>query len=128
MTKRIFFLIFILMLSFNAFADTRLKGCIGQYQVTIVIDESTYNGYYYYDSRPNTKFKLKCVRQKNTFNNYCGNFTDDVVIQEYSPKGVNTGTFRGSISGSVGRGLSFEGTFTNNTTKKKFSFSAFGKW
>lgn len=128
MAKRIFFLIFILMLSFNAFAETRLKGSIGQYQVTIVIDESTYNGYYYYNSRPNTKFKLKCVRKKNTFNNYSGNYSDDVVIQEYSPKGVNTGTFRGSISGAVGRGLSFGGTFTNNTTKKKFSFSAFGKW
>lgn len=127
MTKRIFLLIFILMLSYNAFAETRIKGSIGPYQVTIVID-GTYNGYYYYDSRPNTKFKLKCVRIKNTFNNYSGNFTDDVVIQEYSPKGVNTGTFRGSISGAVGRGLSFGGTFTNNTTKKKFSFSAFGKW
>ena len=71
-------------------------------------------GYYYYNDRPQTKFTLKMIENEPNPKGF-----NKVVLNEYSPKGNHTGTFKGIIEG---RGDGFYGTFTNGQGKK-FEFN-----
>ena len=87
-------------------------GHIGPYEVTMFIDtdytkEGDEVGYYYYNDRPNTHFKL--VMREYTALNAQGTML--LVLEERSPKGKHTGTFRGN---KENRGGGYEGTFTNS--------------
>jgi len=82
------------------------KGDIGSYPITMCLDEdNSFNGFYYYDKRPETRFTLKCVSNESTPDG-----DNDVVLEETSPKGKHTGTFKGRIRM---HGSSFGGKFTN---------------
>lgn len=88
-----------------------LSGKIGQYPITMFIytnggDDNF--GYYYYNSRPDSKFTLKCV-QNNPHNGY-----NDLVLEEYTENGKNTGIFKGRLKGQGG---GFIGKFTNSKNK-----------
>lgn len=91
-------------------------GHIGPYEVTMFIDtdytkEGDEVGYYYYNDRPNTHFKL--VMREYTALNAQGTML--LVLDERSPKGKRTGTFRGN---KENRGGGYEGTFTNSKGQK----------
>ena len=93
-----------------------LTGCIGQYPITMQIDlengnEGQYIGYYYYNSRPNNKFRLKLVKMEAI--NLSGSMK--VVLKEFTPAGKNTGTFNGQYEC---RGSYYAGTFTNSHGQK----------
>ena len=102
----------------TAKAQSKYTGKIGEYDITMFIKLSSHDGdsigYYYYDSRPKTLFKL--VQTDMEAINIHGSM--HVVLDEYTPKGNHTGTFDGQLEC---RGSSFEGTFTNSKGKK-FSF------
>jgi hypothetical protein len=111
MTARIFITsIFALMsMAVNAQSNYSVyKGKIDKYNITMYLSRENYEwqGYYVYDDRPNKKFTLKCVSDEPDPRGY-----NNVVLKEYSPKGNNTGTFKGKIEG---RGDGFYGTFTNS--------------
>ncbi len=94
-------------------------GHVGPYQITMFIDtdftkEGDEVGYYYYDDRPSVHFRL-VMRELRALNAYG---TMHLVLDEYSPKGKRTGTFRGQ---KENRGGSYDGTFTNSQGKK-FNF------
>lgn len=73
----------------------------------IDVEEGDSCGYYYYNSRPQTKFTLKVK-------SYAGG--DRLIeLSEYTPKGTNSGTFEGNF-GKYGSTL--KGTFTNNQGEK----------
>ena len=45
-------------MSASVYAETTVyEGTIGQYKIHMVVDEN-FNGYYYYDHRPDSRFKL----------------------------------------------------------------------
>ena len=98
---------------------TKYAGHIGPYAITLflsdVVEENKQCGYYYYNSRPNSLFKLVLKRYDVT--NIRG--TMKMVIYEYTPKGKHSGTFNGQLEG---RGDTYSGTFTNSKgTRYKFS-------
>ena len=97
---------------------TMYTGQIGPYPITLYIDLSAsvneYCGYYYYNSRPNSKFTL-IIKKLETINLH-GSMK--VVLYEYTSKGNHTGTFNGQLEG---RGDGFSGMFTNSKgTKFRF--------
>lgn len=89
-----------------------LSGKIGTYPITMFIytNEGDDNyGYYYYNSRPESRFTLKCVKNDPHPDGY-----NDIVLEEYTESGKNTGIFKGRLNG---RGGGFTGTFTNSKGK-----------
>lgn len=92
------------------------EGKIGPYAVTFFrnpadIGEGNEVGYYYYNERPNSRFRLILV--KNVAINAKGSM--HVVLKEYTAKGNHTGTFDGQYEC---RGGGYVGTFTNSKGKK----------
>lgn len=63
-------------------------------------------GYYFHKDSPDKKHSLKLMK----YEPFDDNGTMHVVLDEYSPKGNNTGNFSGNLK--QGRGL-YYGTFTN---------------
>ena len=91
-------------------------GTIGEYPVVLCFNKGKQDGFYFYKSRPENKFTLKCVSK-----------TDDddyaiIEVKEYLPDGNSTGTFKGKYR----KGSSFTGTFTNSEDKT-FGFSMYWK-
>lgn len=93
----------------------KYTGKIGQYEITMFVNFSMYDsdsiGYYYYNNRPNTKFKL--IQTEMVAINAHGSM--HVVLKEYTPKGAHSGTFDGQMEC---RGGGFQGKFTNSKGKK----------
>ena len=94
----------------------KFTGKIGSYAITLFMSQDDLSegatvGYYYYDERPKTHFKL--VLKEYEVINTKGSM--HFVLKEYTPKGNHTGTFDGQLEG---RGGSFEGTFTNRKGEK----------
>lgn len=93
----------------------KFTGKIGEFDVTLYADFSNASegdsiGYYYYNDRPKTKFKLVLVECEDldiALRRY--------VIKEYTPKGNNTGKFVGRHSTKWD---SFSGKFTNSRGKE----------
>lgn len=78
----------------------RLSGTIGEYGITMVLN-SKLEGYYYYDSRPKTHFKIR-ISTKRACRGEEGidvhlHSCKHIVWQEYTPKGVNSGEFEGAF-------------------------------
>jgi hypothetical protein len=91
-------------------------GKIGPYDITFFrnpadMGEGDEVGYYYYNERPNSIFKLILV--ENTAINAKGSM--HVVLKEYTANGNHTGTFDGQYES---RGGGYEGTFTNSKGDK----------
>lgn len=91
-------------------------GTIGDYPITLCFYKGKQDGFYFYKSRPENKFTLKCV------SNVPANGERAIEVKEYLPDGKNTGTFKGKYS----KGSSFSGTFTNSENKT-FEFSMYSK-
>ena len=93
-----------------------LYGKIGPHQVVMRLDLDHFSigevvGYYYYKKRPKNRFTLvvhdyEAINAKGSMN---------VVLYEYTSKGVHSGTFNGQYEC---RGDYYEGTFTNSKGKK----------
>ena len=97
--------------------EESLEGHIGPYTITMNLDdlddavEGDYAGYYYYNDRPQSKFRLRIA--KFVAINAKGSM--DLVLKEYSPQGAHTGTFNGQYEC---RGDYYAGTFTNSKGQK----------
>jgi hypothetical protein len=96
------------------------KGTIGQYKIHMVLDED-FNGYYYYDHRPDSRFKLVKTRDLDECDGpFC------FILQEYAPgTNKNTGEFVAEFSyvREAGFGVDIiEGIFRNKTTGKTLPF------
>ena len=94
----------------------QLKGKIGPYEVTMFLnlqgtDVGQVVGYYYYNERPKTHFKLVLTHIEAI--NIKGSMK--VILKEYTPKGNHTGTFNGQYEC---RGDYYAGTFVNSKGKK----------
>lgn len=92
------------------------EGKIGPYAVTFFRNPADIGvgdevGYYYYNDRPNSIFKLILV--ENVAINTKGSM--HVVLKEYTAKGNHTGTFDGQYEC---RGGGYVGTFTNSKGQK----------
>ena len=88
-----------------------LKGEIGTYGVgmSITIDGKTVTGLYHYDFQDaGVNLSLKGKLKKG----------GKLVIDEYTPNGVNSGQFEGTFDGKE-----FSGTFYNLINGKEFSFN-----
>jgi hypothetical protein len=124
MKKNLFLMLIALFLSAGAVKAQEFTGKIGEYEITMKIDFADFDGdsigYYYYNSRPQTLFKL--VQTEFKAINTHGSM--HVVLDEYTPKGNHTGTFDGQFEC---RGDSFKGTFTNSKGKK-FEFELHEKF
>lgn len=83
------------------------QGEIGEYPITLCFNKGKYDGFYFYKTRPEGKFTLKCV---NSVKIDGGRVLE---VEEYLPDGTNTGTFKGKYI----KGSSFSGTFTNSEGK-----------
>lgn len=93
-----------------------LKGKIGPYPVTMQLvprdfEVGRFVGSYFYNDRPNSKFRLKLVKMETI--NLHGSMK--MVLQEYTASGRHTGTFNGQYEC---RGDYFTGTFTNSQGRK----------
>ena len=93
-----------------------LNGKIGPHQVVMHLDLDHFTigevvGYYYYKKRPNNRFTL-VVHDYEAINTH-GSM--NVVLYEYTGKGVPSGTFKGQYEC---RGDYYEGIFTNSKGKK----------
>lgn len=104
--------------------DWIYQGKIGPYNVTLVFTDfgagtNKKVGYYYYNDRPNTHFKL--VEKSNMGDPHGYN---RVVLYEYAPSGKHSGTFNGIVEF---RGDGFHGTFTNSEGKK-YKFNLHQNW
>lgn len=92
------------------------EGTIGPYAITFFrnpadMGEGDEVGYYYYNDRPNSIFKL--IQVENTPINAKGSM--HVVLKEYTANGNHTGTFDGQYES---RGGGYVGTFTNSKGDK----------
>lgn len=96
-------------------AQSKHTGKIGQYEITMYLGLDSHDGdsvgYYFYNDRPNTHFKL--VQTELEAINIHGSM--HLVLKEYTPKGNHTGTFDGQYEC---RGGYFGGTFTNSKGKE----------
>lgn len=92
-------------------------GEIGDYPVTLCFDKGKHDGFYFYKSRPENKFTLKCVDSSTV------DGEDIIEVNEYDPEGNNTGTFKGKYR----KGSSFTGTFTTDAGKS-YDFSLYSKF
>lgn len=111
-------------ISVSVYADESIvyAGTIGQYDIHMILDDS-YEGYYYYDHRPQSHFKLVKTRLLECDDDCIG---VHVTLQEYAPgTNKNTGEFVGTFYYGYEAGISlitFEGTFRNKTTGKTLPF------
>ena len=109
-------------MSASVYAEVVYTGTIGEYKVHMVLDEN-YEGYYYYDHRPQSHFKLVKTRLLECDDDCIG---VHVTLQEYAPgTNKNTGEFVGTFYYGYEAGISlitFEGTFRNKTTGKTLPF------
>jgi hypothetical protein len=97
-------------------------GKIGNYKIHMVLDDNL-NGYYYYDHRPDSRFKLVKTRESECSEcRYCVR----VTLQEYAPgTNKNTGEFVGQYVFCREDGVAamlFEGTFRNKSNGKTLPF------
>ena len=102
--------------------STVYTGTIGDYKVHMVLD-SNLEGYYYYDHRPDSHFKLVKTREVECVEcMLCVHIT----LQEYVPDtNKNTGEFVGLYRFCKNDGLaltSFEGTWRNKSTGQTLPF------
>ncbi|MBO7609942.1 MAG: hypothetical protein J6S96_07055 [Muribaculaceae bacterium] len=93
-----------------------LTGKIGPYAVKMFLRLDSFSkgnevGYYYYVKYPKNVFKLKLVEMVAI--NASGSM--HVVLNEYTSKGVHSGTFDGQYEC---RGDFYAGTFTNSKGKQ----------
>lgn len=75
----------------------KLEGAIGNYGITMVLN-SNLDGYYYYDHRPKSRFKLKATKTPCRGDECMQvhlHWSKHVVWQEYTPDGKNSGVFEG---------------------------------
>ncbi len=112
-------------MSASIYADTVYEGTIGNYKIHMVLDEN-FNGYYYYDHRPDSRFKLVATRLVECDEDmFCYRFT----LQEYAPDTKkNTGEFVAEFfrirEGGFGMNI-IEGTFRNESTGKTLPFEVY---
>ena len=102
--------------------STVYTGTIGTYKIHMALDEN-YEGYYYYDHRPQSRFALvktnetECEELLNCFL---------ITLQEYVPDtNKNTGEFVGEWNLFREAGVAvvmFVGTFRNNSTGETLPF------
>lgn len=113
-------------ISVSVYADESIvyAGTIGQYDIHMILDIHSYEGYYYYDHRPQSHFKLVKTRLLECDDDCIG---VHVTLQEYAPgTNKNTGEFVGTFYYGYEAGISlitFEGTFRNKTTGKTLPFA-----
>ena len=92
-------------------ASSYFKGKIGPFPITLYLSLSnngSVSGWYYYDSRgPGRRFSLTGI-----YNN-----EGQIVINEYTPKGNNTGKFDGYYKNGV-----YSGTFHAYADSKSYEF------
>lgn len=88
---------------------SKLVGSIGDYEVTMFYNFNTKEGSYYYNDRPNSKFKLVTKRYANAIQHFNGIYEKHIVLEEYTAKGNHTGTFDG-----IEYLNEYQGTFTNS--------------
>lgn len=119
--KRFILLIMTVLTAVSIASAQKFTGKIGDFDVTMVAnlrypDEGDSIGYYYYNNRPNTKFKLVLEESANT----------DIalyryIIKEYTPKGTHSGTFTGTFCTKWNE--NYYGKFTNSQGKEyEFEF------
>ena len=101
---------------------TVYTGTIGKYEIHMVLDEN-YEGYYYYDHRPQSRFAL--VKTEETDCDEALNCVR-ITLQEYVPDtDKNTGAFVGEWYLFRESGVAivlFEGTFHNHNNGKTLPF------
>lgn len=122
-------------------AQAELTGAIGPYDIHMFLNTSL-EGYYYYDSHPKNRFKLRISKKADYVwdevdpVHFCGG--GHLELQEYTSKGMNSGEFKGGIylkgimpeadlrdeedMNSVAKILIFEGEFRNKSNDKVFEF------
>ena len=97
-----------------------LNGNIGPYSIFMHINYMAgvgqKCGYYYYKSRPNTRYSLVMKRNESALAG------SQMTLYEYTSRGYHSGTFKGYFST---RGVNFSGTFTNTTNGNKFKFELY---
>jgi hypothetical protein len=102
--------------------DKLYDGEIGDFKIKINIDfHAVVNteigdsvGYYYYDDRPNIKLTLRLKEFDEVMNETSFRVSYHVILNEYTPKGFNSGTFDGWISALN----NYSGTFKNSQSKE----------
>ena len=105
--------------SASVYAETTVyEGTIGQYKIHMVLDDD-FEGYYYYDHRPESRFKL--VKSHVADDDECdGMFC--FTLQEYAPgNNKNTGEF--ICTYTYGSQVTYiEGTWRNKSNGKTLGF------
>ena len=107
-----------------------LAGSIGPYKIHMVLNDNTYEGYYYYDKNPKSRFKLRASYKRECSDYeraqvYYADGCSHLTLQEYTPAGKNSGQFSGVITYKMAMGymhINFSGTFTNKSNGKKYDF------
>lgn len=122
----IFFIMFFAVLAVSAQSSDKLyDGKIGTFNIKVNVDFSAAVsaevgdslGYYYYTDRPNIKMTLRLKQIEDVMNETTFRVSYHVVLDEYTPKGFNSGTF----DGWIGALNYYNGTFTNSQ-KKEYEF------
>jgi hypothetical protein len=104
-------------------------GSIGPYKIHMVLNDQM-QGYYYYDNRPNSHFKLVVSSNRNCSDGEHGpgEACSKLTLQEYAPGGKNSGQFVGTYLSSYAYGSvgsEFTGVFTNKSNGKRYSFEVY---
>ena len=126
MKRLIISLVILLVSSMSAsvYAEVVYTGTIGEYKVHMVLDEN-YEGYYYYDHRPQSRFAL--VKTQESECDECWHCVH-ITLQEYTPgTNKNTGEFIGKYRFCKDGGIAIvviDGTFRNKITGKTLPFEA----
>ncbi|MBQ3657845.1 MAG: hypothetical protein II956_13570 [Bacteroidales bacterium] len=124
MKKLSIFLVLFLAV-FSVAAQEKYSGKIGEFNVIAFIDmraaedaqQGDSVGYYFYNDRPKTKFTLKLKSYEEVITENFESFRTSyhIILNEYTPKGFNSGTFDG-WTGALSSG--YNGTFTNSQGKE----------
>ena len=123
--EKIVFFLSMLLATITASAqsddDKLYDGTIGDFKIKVCISIRNVDysevgdsvGYYYYIDRPKTKFTLRLKEFDEKWNE---NLTVSyhIILNEHTPKGFNSGTFDGWISGIC----DYNGTFKNSQGKE----------
>ena len=121
--KRFILLIMTVLTAVSIASAQKFTGKIGDFDVTMEIDlqsgfEGDSIGYYYYNERPKTQFKLVLEESEDL-----DIALERYVLKEYTPKGTQSGTFSGTHT-TKWTGEYLHGTFTNSQGKEyEFSLS-----
>ena len=106
------------------------EGTIGNYKIHMVLDKN-FEGYYYYDHRPDSHFKLVKTREAEcSEDDYFGmGECHSITLQEYAPSNnKNTGEFVGLFIYNRLDGvwmITFEGTWRNKSNGKTLTFEVY---